>query len=151
MTSVAGAGTFALLSLAGTGDVAPDWYLGLACGLGGLIGGYLGARLQPRLRRGCGCCWAPSPPRWASSTPCRHWADLRLLAADRGWRAARAVRDNDRMRISARADYAVRAALQLASSGDDGPLKAEAIADAQDIPHKFLESILNDMRRAGSW
>ncbi|MGA5412880.1 RrF2 family transcriptional regulator [Streptomyces pseudogriseolus] len=53
------------------------------------------------------------------------------------------------MRISARADYAVRAALQLASSGTDGPLKAEAIADAQDIPHKFLESILNDMRRGG--
>ncbi|MER6358628.1 Rrf2 family transcriptional regulator [Streptomyces sp. NPDC001634] len=53
------------------------------------------------------------------------------------------------MRISARADYAVRAALQLAASGDDGPLKAEAIADAQDIPHKFLESILNDMRRGG--
>ncbi|QIP84198.1 Rrf2 family transcriptional regulator [Streptomyces sp. Tu 2975] len=53
------------------------------------------------------------------------------------------------MRISARADYAVRAALQLAASGDDGPLKAEAIADAQDIPHKFLEGILNDMRRGG--
>ncbi|WP_328442173.1 Rrf2 family transcriptional regulator [Streptomyces sp. NBC_00444] len=53
------------------------------------------------------------------------------------------------MRISARADYAVRAALQLAASPDDGPLKAEAIADAQDIPHKFLESILNDMRRGG--
>ncbi|GLV92847.1 Rrf2 family transcriptional regulator [Streptomyces lavendulae subsp. lavendulae] len=54
-----------------------------------------------------------------------------------------------RMRISARADYAVRAALQLAVSQDDGPLKAEAIADAQDIPHKFLEGILNDMRRGG--
>lgn len=53
------------------------------------------------------------------------------------------------MRISARADYAVRAALQLAASRDDGPLKAEAIADAQGIPHKFLESILNDMRRGG--
>lgn len=53
------------------------------------------------------------------------------------------------MRISARADYAVRAALQLAASRDDGPLKAEAIADAQDIPRKFLESILNDMRRGG--
>ncbi|MDQ0791585.1 Rrf2 family transcriptional regulator [Streptomyces sp. B1I3] len=53
------------------------------------------------------------------------------------------------MRISARADYAVRAALQLAASRDAGPLKAEAIADAQDIPHKFLESILNDMRRGG--
>ncbi|MEV6650241.1 Rrf2 family transcriptional regulator [Streptomyces sp. NPDC051219] len=53
------------------------------------------------------------------------------------------------MRISARADYAVRAALQLAASRDAGPLKAEGIADAQDIPHKFLEGILNDMRRGG--
>ncbi|GAB2781949.1 RrF2 family transcriptional regulator [Streptomyces chlorus] len=53
------------------------------------------------------------------------------------------------MRISARADYAVRAALQLAASRDDVPLKTEAIADAQDIPHKFLEGILNDMRRGG--
>ncbi|KPI30868.1 Rrf2 family transcriptional regulator [Streptomyces sp. NPDC086989] len=53
------------------------------------------------------------------------------------------------MRISARADYAVRAALQLAASQDDEPVKAEAIADAQDIPHKFLEGILNDMRRGG--
>jgi Rrf2 family protein len=52
------------------------------------------------------------------------------------------------MRISARADYAVRAALLLAA-GQDGPLKAEAIAEAQDIPHKFLEGILNDMRRGG--
>jgi uncharacterized membrane protein YfcA len=32
-----------------TGDIAPQWTLGLLCGLGGLIGGYLGARLQPRL------------------------------------------------------------------------------------------------------
>ncbi|WP_329377389.1 RrF2 family transcriptional regulator [Streptomyces sp. NBC_01716] len=53
------------------------------------------------------------------------------------------------MRISARADYAVRAALELAMSGDEVPLKAEAIAAAQDIPHKFLEGILNDMRRGG--
>ncbi|MBZ4017802.1 RrF2 family transcriptional regulator [Streptomyces purpurogeneiscleroticus] len=53
------------------------------------------------------------------------------------------------MRISARADYAVRAALQLAVSTADGPLKAEAIAAAQEIPHKFLEGILNDMRRSG--
>lgn len=48
-TSVTGAAAFALLSLTGSGDIAPDWYLGLACGLGGLIGGYLGAHLQPRL------------------------------------------------------------------------------------------------------
>lgn len=49
VTSAAGAATFALLSLTGAGEVAPDWRLGLACGLGGLIGGYLGAHLQPRL------------------------------------------------------------------------------------------------------
>ncbi|MGW1998303.1 TSUP family transporter [Embleya sp. NPDC001921] len=49
VTSVVGAATFALLSLTATGDVAPDWPTGLACGLGGLAGGYLGAALQPRL------------------------------------------------------------------------------------------------------
>ncbi|MFD3488775.1 sulfite exporter TauE/SafE family protein [Streptomyces sp. NPDC058665] len=48
-TSVVGAATFALLSLVSSGDVAPDWSLGIACGAGGLIGGYLGARLQPHL------------------------------------------------------------------------------------------------------
>ncbi|MFF8395065.1 TSUP family transporter [Streptomyces sp. NPDC016172] len=48
-TSVVGASTYALLSLAHRGSIAPDWALGLACGLGGLIGGYLGVRLQPRL------------------------------------------------------------------------------------------------------
>ncbi|MCW5254147.1 sulfite exporter TauE/SafE family protein [Streptomyces sp. SHP 1-2] len=48
-TSLVGASTYALLSLAHPGSVAPDWLLGPACGLGGLIGGYLGARLQPRL------------------------------------------------------------------------------------------------------
>jgi uncharacterized protein len=49
LTSVVGAGTYALLALTATGPVGPDWTLGLACGFGGLIGGYLGARLQPRL------------------------------------------------------------------------------------------------------
>lgn len=48
-TSVVGAATFALLSVVSSGDVAPDWSLGIACGAGGLIGGYLGARLQPHL------------------------------------------------------------------------------------------------------
>ncbi len=49
VTSVVGAITYGLLSLATTGDVAPDWMLGLSCGAGGLVGGYVGARLQPRL------------------------------------------------------------------------------------------------------
>jgi uncharacterized membrane protein YfcA len=48
-TSLVGAAAFALLSVTGAGDIAPDWHLGLACGFGGLIGGYLGAYLQPRL------------------------------------------------------------------------------------------------------
>ncbi|MFJ3274055.1 sulfite exporter TauE/SafE family protein [Streptomyces sp. NPDC086776] len=48
-TSVAGAAAYAALSLVSPGPVAPDWWLGLACGAGGLTGGYLGARLQPRL------------------------------------------------------------------------------------------------------
>ncbi|WP_129309337.1 Rrf2 family transcriptional regulator [Streptomyces sp. L2] len=52
------------------------------------------------------------------------------------------------MRISARADYAVRAVVELAVRQDDGPVKAEEIASAQDIPHKFLEGILTDLRRA---
>jgi uncharacterized membrane protein YfcA len=49
VTSLAGAGTYGLLSLTGGQHIAPDWFLGPACGLGGLTGGYLGARLQPRL------------------------------------------------------------------------------------------------------
>jgi uncharacterized protein len=49
VTSIAGAGTYALLALITSGDIAPDWLVGLVCGLGGLCGGYLGAHLQPRL------------------------------------------------------------------------------------------------------
>ena len=50
------------------------------------------------------------------------------------------------MRISARADYAVRAALELAAAGDDTSLKAEAIADAQGIPHKFRGGLVVSQR-----
>jgi Rrf2 family protein len=53
------------------------------------------------------------------------------------------------MRISARADYAVRAVLELAVRQGAAPVKAEAVAAAQGIPHKFLEGILGDLRRAG--
>jgi len=59
LTSIAGVSTYALLSLGGNGDIAPDWALGIGMGLGGLAGAYLGARLQTRLpevllRRGLG-------------------------------------------------------------------------------------------------
>lgn len=49
LTSVAGVVTYGLLSLVVDGPVGPDWVTGLCCGAGGLIGGYLGARLQPRV------------------------------------------------------------------------------------------------------
>ena len=46
------------------------------------------------------------------------------------------------MRVSAKADYAVRAAAELAAAGDDGPVKGERLAEAQEIPLQFLEHIL---------
>ncbi len=53
------------------------------------------------------------------------------------------------MRISAKADYAVRAAVELAAAEDAGPVKGEQVATAQSIPIKFLENILVDLRQAG--
>ena len=59
------------------------------------------------------------------------------------------------MRLSARADYALRAAIELAaaSSGhvtaSSGHVTADQLARAQQIPGKFLETILTQLRRAG--
>jgi Rrf2 family protein len=53
------------------------------------------------------------------------------------------------VKISAKADYAVRAAAELAAAGDERPVKGEAIASAQGIPQNFLENILADLRHAG--
>jgi Rrf2 family protein len=52
------------------------------------------------------------------------------------------------VRVSAKTDYAVRALLELAVGGE-GPVKAERLAQAQEIPLKFLENILTDLRHAG--
>jgi Rrf2 family protein len=52
------------------------------------------------------------------------------------------------VKVSAKSDYAVRALLELARSGD-GPVKGERLAQAQEIPLKFLENILIDLRHAG--
>jgi Rrf2 family protein len=52
------------------------------------------------------------------------------------------------MRVSAKADYAIRAAAELAASGP-GPVKGERLAQAQQIPANFLENILSDLRNAG--
>jgi uncharacterized protein len=49
VTSVAGVITFTVLSVHEAGAVAPDWPTGIALGIGGLAGGYTGARLQSRL------------------------------------------------------------------------------------------------------
>lgn len=51
------------------------------------------------------------------------------------------------MRISAKADYAVRAAVELAAS-DGEPVKGERLAHAQQIPLQFLEHILLDLKHA---
>jgi Rrf2 family protein len=53
------------------------------------------------------------------------------------------------MRISAKVDYAVRAAVQLATADGERPTKGDTIAQAQSIPVKFLENILSDLRHAG--
>ena len=52
------------------------------------------------------------------------------------------------MRVSAKVDYALRAAAQLAKPGDGEPVKAETIAKAQDIPPSFLLGILRELTRA---
>src|SRR6059058_1516748 len=52
-----------------------------------------------------------------------------------------------RVRTTAKADYAVRAAVELAAAGD--MVTADQIAQAQSIPVNFLENILRDLRRAG--
>ena len=52
------------------------------------------------------------------------------------------------MRVSAKVDYALKAVIELAA-GAEGPVKGERIAQAQEIPLKFLENILGDLRHAG--
>jgi Rrf2 family protein len=52
------------------------------------------------------------------------------------------------MRLSARVDYALRAAVALAGYGEQW-VSAEQIAEDQGIPRKFLESILLQLRRGG--
>ncbi len=53
------------------------------------------------------------------------------------------------MRVSAKADYAVRAAAELAAAEDGTPVKGEEIAQAQEIPLQFLEHILLELKHQG--
>jgi Rrf2 family protein len=53
------------------------------------------------------------------------------------------------MRVTAKADYAVRAAVELTVATADKPRKADTVATAQGIPLSFLENILNQLKSAG--
>jgi Rrf2 family protein len=53
------------------------------------------------------------------------------------------------MHVTAKADYAVRAAVELASGSQEAPRKVDEVAQAQDIPVSFLENILTQLRSAG--
>ncbi len=79
------------------------------------------------------------PPGSPRPPPLVRFADRRLTPP---------VRQNARVRVSAKADYALRAVIELAASAN-GPVKGERIAQAQEIPLKFLENILGDLRHAG--
>jgi Rrf2 family protein len=52
------------------------------------------------------------------------------------------------MKVSARTDYALRMLLELASDRSV-PMTCEAIAEAQEIPYRFLKSVVGDLRRSG--
>jgi Rrf2 family protein len=65
----------------------------------------------------------------------------------RGGASFRLHPHNAGVRVSAKVDYALRAVIELAAAGE-GPVKGERIAQAQEIPLKFLENILGDLRHA---
>ncbi len=52
------------------------------------------------------------------------------------------------MRVSAKADYALRALVEIAVRPDDKAVSADELGRAQSIPHGFLQAILADLRRA---
>jgi Rrf2 family protein len=52
------------------------------------------------------------------------------------------------MRISARADYAIRVLLELAAD-TTRPITCEAVATTQDIPARFIKAVMRDLRQAG--
>jgi Rrf2 family protein len=53
------------------------------------------------------------------------------------------------MHVTAKADYAIRAVVELADSSQTSPRKVDEVARAQDIPVSFLENILTQLRSAG--
>ena len=53
------------------------------------------------------------------------------------------------MQVSQKCLYALRAIFELAKRKDEGPTKIADVAEAQAIPRRFLESILNQLKQAG--
>jgi Rrf2 family protein len=53
------------------------------------------------------------------------------------------------MRVSAKTDYAVRAMIEAARGTEERPVTAEQIAGAQQIPLRFLDPVLTELRYAG--
>jgi Rrf2 family protein len=53
------------------------------------------------------------------------------------------------MHVTAKADYAVRAVIELVDAAQDSPRKVDSLAKAQSIPVSFLENILTQLRSAG--
>ena len=53
------------------------------------------------------------------------------------------------MHVTAKADYAVRAVIELAGSSQASPRKVDEVAQAQSIPVSFLENILTQLRSSG--
>jgi len=53
------------------------------------------------------------------------------------------------IRISKKCHYALRAIFELASRGDSEPVTVQELANAQDMPVRFLEIILGELRQAG--
>jgi Rrf2 family protein len=53
------------------------------------------------------------------------------------------------MKVSLKATYAIMAALDLAIHNGNAPVQARSIARRQSIPARFLEQVLNAMKKAG--
>src|SRR5262249_31162279 len=85
---------------------------------------------------------APAPPRPTE----RPWEDCR------GWTnvaSCSAARDDGRMKVSTRGDYAARALLSLALHGSDRPTSVKEIAERTHLPQPYLEQILLSVKGAG--
>ena len=91
----------------------------------------------------------PGLPRITRSTSQSSASERRVTSGRGATCRGRSLSNNACVRVSAKADYALRAVIELAVVGGDAPVKGERIAQAQEIPLKFLENILGDLRHAG--